>query len=265
MFALVLTYRLAALCGTPYDLLIIDEWTRMMWQKLAVLCGALVVTACGGDGPSEPEAPVQAATESTDAPAIANTAEEDAGLTIVMLGDSLTAGFGLPDTSDGLPEQTEARLRASGHDVSFINAGVSGDTTSGGLSRYDWSVASANPDMLIVALGANDYLQGQDPSLTRANLSAIIERAQSAGLAVLLVSVGARSDAISDPRALAFAEIYPDLAATYGVPHLQGMLEDIRDNADLLLGDGLHPTAEGIGLIADRLSIFVADNLPAAD
>lgn len=232
-----------------------------MQQKLLVMCAALFFAACGGaddqtiDTPASlPETPVPAA------PVVA-VPDDDDGITIVMLGDSLTAGFGLP-TEFALPEQTEDRLRAAGNEVTFVNAGVSGDTTGGGLARYNWSVTSADPEMLIIALGANDYLQGQSPDQTRANLSAIIERGQGDGLTVLLVSVGARSDEINDPRAAAFAEIYPALAAEYGVPHLQGMLSEIRGNADLLLSDGLHPTAEGIGLVADRLSVFVAEHLP---
>jgi len=261
MAAWALVYFLAAGGGTSYHLSRDSKWTRTMQQKSIALFGMLCLAACGA---AEEEAPIGPSEQSV-APVIAEPISEapaaDSVFTIVMLGDSLTAGFGLP-ADDALPDQTEDRLQATGHDVTFINAGVSGDTTGGGLARYDWSVASADPDMLIVALGANDYLQGQDPGQTRANLSAIIERGQADGLEVLLVSVGARSDEISDPRAAAFAAIYPDLATQYSVPHLQGMLEDIRNNADLLLSDGLHPTAEGIGLIADRLSVFVASHLP---
>ncbi|MEO0883643.1 MAG: arylesterase [Pseudomonadota bacterium] len=232
-----------------------------MPKKVLMLVAMFTLVACGSANEeasrsaAEPAALLEVADPVADAPA------EDDAFTIVMLGDSLTAGFGLP-TEFALPEQTEDRLRAAGHDVTFVNAGVSGDTTGGGLARYDWSVASAEAQMLIVALGANDYLQGQAPDQARDNLSSIIERGLNDGLAVLLVSVGARSDDISDPRAAAFAEIYPALAAEYGVPHLQGMLAEIRGNADLLLSDGLHPTAEGIGLVADRLSVFVAENLP---
>ncbi|MEM7004921.1 MAG: arylesterase [Pseudomonadota bacterium] len=232
-----------------------------MPKKVSSLIALLTVVACGGsdEGASIPVTEVASAPV-FEVPAVEAVAADDA-FTIVMLGDSLTAGFGLA-AEFALPEQTEERLRASGHDVTFVNAGVSGDTTGGGLARYDWSVASADPDMLIVALGANDYLQGQSPEQARDNLSAIIERGLGDGLAVLLISVGARSDEISDPRAASFAEIYPALAAQYGVPHLQGMLAEIRGNANLLLADGLHPTAEGIGMVADRLSVFVAEQLP---
>ncbi|MEO1407858.1 MAG: GDSL-type esterase/lipase family protein [Pseudomonadota bacterium] len=228
-----------------------------------VLCALVMfpLVACGGPEASEPlETAEVVASPATTSPKVDVQTEAET-FTVVMLGDSLTAGFGLA-AEFALPEQTETRLREAGFDVTFVNAGVSGDTTGGGLARYDWSVASADPEMLIVALGANDYLQGQTPERARENLSAIIERGLDDGLVVLLVSVGARSDEINDPRAAAFAEIYPALASEFGVPHLQGMLSDIRSDADLLLPDGLHPTAEGIGLVADRLSVFVAENLP---
>lgn len=233
-----------------------------MQQKYLAFCAVLVLAACGNsENDVAPKPASLPETELAPAPVVAPPPVEQSAFTVVMLGDSLTAGFGLP-TEFALPEQTEERLLTAGYDITFVNAGVSGDTTGGGLARYDWSVASANPDMLIVALGANDYLQGQSPDQTRENLSAIIERGQADGLDVLLVSVGARSDEISDPRAVAFAEIYPALATEYEVPHLQGMLEEIRGNSDLLLPDGLHPTAKGIGLVADRLSDFVAAHLP---
>ena len=178
------------------------------------------------------------------------------GPVIVFLGDSLTAGFGLgPEFA--LPEQIGARLEAAGVAATIINAGVSGDTTGGGLARYDWSVASAEPDLVFVALGANDYLGGGSPEQAKENLRAILTRIKEDGAQAVLASVEARSTGIDDPRAEAFSQIYPELAAEFAVPHFIGLLSKVRGQTDLLLQDGLHPTAEGIGLMADDVAAFL--------
>ena len=238
-------------------------------RKIIPVLLSLVLVACGGERETAAIAedrgngPVIVAAEPVVDARVDAVPPVEAGPTVVMLGDSLTAGYGLP-ADDALPVQIERALRADGHVATFVNAGVSGDTTAGGLARYDWSVASANPDLLIVALGANDYLNGIDPEQTRANLTAILERAQADALPVVLVSVEARSDAAHDPRAEAFAQIYPDLAEAFGVPHISGMLRDVRDQPDLLLPDGLHPTAEGIEIVAESLAADIAPHLPDA-
>ncbi|MDJ0919891.1 MAG: arylesterase [Henriciella sp.] len=177
----------------------------------------------------------------------------DPELKIVMLGDSLTAGFGLP-SSAALPDQVEKLLNADGFRTDLINAGVSGDTSAGGLARFDWSVGSLSPDLLILALGANDYLSGMDPAQTEANLSTIIELALSEGIDVFLVSISARSSAEADPRAADFAAIYPRLASAFSIPLYEGLLEPIYDQPHLLLPDGLHPSEEGVQIIAAPLA-----------
>ena len=230
-------------------------------QKLTWLAVLLLGSALAGCAPEqEPPAP-EAQTQAT-APQPSFTPEQSVDVqdntvpVIVFLGDSLTAGFGLgPEFA--LPEQINERLEAAGQDVRVINAGVSGDTTSGGLARYDFSVASANPDLVFVALGANDYLGGGSPELARANLHAILTRIAADGAQAVLASVEARSNGIDDPRADAFSRIYPELAAEFGVPHFIGLLSKVRGRADLLLQDGLHPTAEGIGLMADDVAAFL--------
>ncbi len=178
---------------------------------------------------------------------------------IVMLGDSLTAGYGLA-AEEALPEQVEARLQASGVPVSIINAGVSGDTTANGLARFDWSVTSADPDILLVALGANDFLQGQPPATLKRNLSAIIERAQAADIEVILVGLSPRSDDVSEGSAGSYASIYPELAEAYGIALFPDMLAGVWDTPDLLQADGLHPTADGIDKVAERLAAFLASS-----
>lgn len=188
-------------------------------------------------------------------PAQATPARE--GPRIVMLGDSLTAGFGLAER-DALPARLEARLRADGVPATVINAGVSGDTTGGGLDRYDFSVRAADPDLVIVALGANDYLNGLAPERARANLAAIIEAAQADGAAVALVGVSPRGLTPQDGRDAAYAEIFPSLAAAYDVPLYPALLAGVADAPALLQADGLHPTAEGVEVIAAPLAAFVA-------
>ncbi len=223
-------------------------------MSLAVLLLAGLLAACG---PSAPEPAASPAPQVQAEPAPTTTTETEAGgPVLVFLGDSLTAGFGLgPEYA--LPEQIGARLERAGVEARIINAGVSGDTTAGGLARYDWSVASANPDLVFVALGANDYLGGGSPDQARANLRAILTRLQADGVQAVIASVEARASGIDDPRAEAFSQIYPELAAEFGVPHFIGLLSKVRGRADLLLQDGLHPTAEGVGLMADDVAAFL--------
>ena len=175
---------------------------------------------------------------------------------VVMLGDSLTAGFGLaPDAA--LPAQLEARLTQQGYAIDIINAGVSGDTTANGLARYDWSVSGNDPDMLIIALGANDYLSGLSAESARANLNAIIQRARAQDLPLILVGLEPRWNGVQSERQAAFDAIYPELAETYDLFLFPAMLEGVKDDPALLLPDGLHPTQEGVALIANRLSDYM--------
>lgn len=234
-------------------------------RKFVVTAALIVLAACGA---SEP-APETGTSEEVAVDSVNDRASEIIGpeiapvsstYKIVMLGDSLTAGFGLPP-SEALPAEIERTLRSANGSVDVINAGVSGDTSAGGLARYDWSVASANPDLLVVALGANDYLSGIDPNLTRANLRAIIERALANDVEILLVSISTRSSAASDPRAATFAEIYPELAQAYDIALFSGLVDPIFDQPNLLMQDGLHPTAEGVRMIAPPLSETIAEFL----
>jgi len=184
------------------------------------------------------------------------TTHADGTLTMVMLGDSLTAGFGLQD-AQALPKQIESALKEAGLDVTVINAGVSGDTTSGGLARFDWSVRSAQPDLLVIALGANDYLNGSSASQAKDNLEKIIMQAQDAKIPTALVGVAARSDKKLNEYDEAYSAIYPSLAVQYKLPLYPAMLKDVRDNPALLQSDGLHPTAKGTKIVADNLTQFL--------
>ncbi|MDA8708668.1 arylesterase [Hellea sp.] len=198
---------------------------------------------------------------------IAGTAQQDTTQTpparveaqapvVVFLGDSLTAGYNL-SPQDALPEQVGLRLNAAGLPVTVINAGVSGDTSANGLARYDWSVKSANPDFLILALGANDYLQNVPPETTRSNLMEILNKAKADNIPVILVGLKPRSKAQTGSRDAKFGAIYPELANQFNVPLYPALLEGVRTNPDLLQSDGLHPTAKGVEVMADRLATFL--------
>jgi acyl-CoA thioesterase-1 len=169
---------------------------------------------------------------------------------IVALGDSLTAGLGVgPD--EAYPALLEARLRREGFDYRVVNAGVSGDTSAGGLRRLDWALR-LKPAVLIVALGANDGLRGQPPDALRANLTRIVERARGAGARVLLAGMRVPPN-YGDDYARAFAAVYPSVARATGVPLAPFLLDGVAGDPRLNQADGIHPTAEGQRVIAERL------------
>jgi acyl-CoA thioesterase-1 len=173
-------------------------------------------------------------------------AAADKPVTIVALGDSLTAGFGLP-VEAAFPTKLEAALRGKGHDVKIVNAGVSGDTASGGLARLDWSVPEGT-DGVILELGANDMLRGVDPQVTRKALDAIMRRLTERRIAVLLAGMRAAPNLGAD-YIKTFEAIYPDLAARYDTLLYSFFLEGAAGKAALNLRDGLHPSAAGVEVI----------------
>ncbi len=174
-------------------------------------------------------------------------------VTVAALGDSLTQGYGLPP-EDGFVPQMEAWLKAQGADVVLINAGVSGDTTAGGLSRVGWTL-TPDVDAMIVALGGNDLLRGIDPANSRANLKGILEAAQAAGVRVLLVGLPGPSNYGPDFKA-AFDAMYPELAAEFGTALFADWFQGLVDLGDpgmvrqtYFQPDRIHPNAEGVRLI----------------
>jgi acyl-CoA thioesterase-1 len=178
---------------------------------------------------------------------------------IVMLGDSLTAGYNLP-AGNALPAALQRKFDGDGVKAKFVNAGVSGDTTADGLNRYDWSVTGTKAAVLVVALGANDFLQGVAPEIPKKNLAAILTRAKEDDIAAVLVGVAIPSDGPNGqkvPREAAYAAIYPDLAKQFGVPYFANMLAPVAGKAGLLQQDGLHPTAEGVEAMAGELARFL--------
>lgn len=186
----------------------------------------------------------------------AGAAEADT-VTIAALGDSLTQGYGLAQ-EDGFVPQLEAWLRAQGADVEVINAGVSGDTTAGGLSRVAWTL-TPDVDAMIVALGGNDLLRGIDPANSRANLDGILAAGEDAGVEMLLVGMEAPLNYGATFKAQ-FDGMYADLAEAYDVPlygrFFDGLLEDgdmQAARARYMQADGIHPNPDGVARIVEAM------------
>jgi acyl-CoA thioesterase-1 len=177
-------------------------------------------------------------------------ARESKPVKMVVLGDSLSAGFGLSAPA-AFPLRLQKALQAKGIAVDMINAGVSGDTTSGGRDRLDWSVPEGT-QAVILELGANDALRGVDPKVTRAALTDILTRLKARGIAVLLCGMYAPPNYGAGYSA-SFNAIYPDLAKQFGVPLYPFFLEGVATEAKLNQPDGLHPTAEGIDIIVKNI------------
>jgi acyl-CoA thioesterase I len=162
---------------------------------------------------------------------------------IVAFGDSLMAGYQL-GPGESFPEKLESALKLRGHDVVIVNAGVSGDTSSGGLSRLDWSVPD-DTDLVILGLGANDMLRGVSPEITAKNIEEMIVRLESRGVDILLAGMLAAPN-LGPDYANAFNSIYPRLAEQHDLAFYPFLLEGVATQRDLLLEDRMHPNAEGI-------------------
>jgi acyl-CoA thioesterase-1 len=169
---------------------------------------------------------------------------------IIVLGDSLAAGFGLQQ-DQSFPAQLEKALKAKGHDVTIANAGVSGDTAANGLDRFDWAV-TPEASAVIVELGANDALQGLPPQATKKALEEIIKHLQAKNLPVLLAGMEAPRNLGKD-YVEEFSAIYRDLAQRYNVVFYPFFLEGVALNAGLMQGDGLHPNAKGVAKIVEGI------------
>lgn len=174
---------------------------------------------------------------------------EGAGV-IAVLGDSLTAGLGVA-ADEAFPARLESRLRSEGYEYRVVNAGVSGDTTAGGLRRVDW-VLRVRPVVVVVALGANDGLRGQSPAAMGKNLEAIIARLTASGSRVLLAGMRMPPNYGAE-YTREFAGVFPDVARRTHVALMPFLLEGVAADPRFLQPDGLHPNAAGHQIIADRL------------
>ncbi|MDA9436166.1 arylesterase [Bradyrhizobium sp. CCBAU 51627] len=177
-------------------------------------------------------------------------AETTKPIKLVVLGDSLSAGLGLP-AQDAFPAKLQKALQAKGIEVEMTNAGVSGDTSSGGRDRLDWSVPDGT-DAVIVELGANDAMRGIDPDLTRVALTDIVRRLKARKIAVMLCGMLAPPNFGADYGAR-FNSIYPDLAKQFDVPLYPFFLDGVAADAKLNQTDGIHPTAEGVDIVVGRM------------
>jgi acyl-CoA thioesterase-1 len=175
---------------------------------------------------------------------------------ILAFGDSLTAGYGLAE-QDALPTRLAEALNKMGRPVVMINGGVSGDTSADGVSRLDWSLAD-KPQIMILALGANDMLRGLDPKVTRANLDAIIRKAQAAGVEVVLAGMLSPPNLGTDYKA-AFDAIYPELAKAHNLLFMPFLLQDVAQDSALNQADGIHPNGNGVAIIVRNLLPYVTE------
>lgn len=181
---------------------------------------------------------------------------------ILALGDSLTAGYGL-DLADTFPVRLEGALRANGLDVAIINAGVSGDTTAGGLARLGWALADA-PQIAIVALGGNDALRGLDPDATRANLDAIVTRLEAVGVRVLLAGMKAPPN-LGAEYGRAFKAVFAGVAERHGVALYPFFLEGVAAVPALNQDDAIHPNPRGIKIMVAKILPYVRDLIAEMD
>ncbi len=177
-------------------------------------------------------------------------AKANDGIKLVAFGDSLTAGY-LLAPEDAFPVQLQSALTDRGYDVTVVNAGVSGDTTSGGLSRLDWSVGD-DVDGVILELGANDALRGLDPATTRANIDEMVRRLTERGINVLVAGMLAPRN-LGEEYAAAFDPIFEETAEKYDALYYPFFLEGVAANPMLNLADGMHPTGEGVGVIVENI------------
>ncbi|WP_300060893.1 arylesterase [uncultured Roseobacter sp.] len=191
---------------------------------------------------------------------LAGAAEE---VVIAALGDSLTQGYGLVE-AEGFVPQLQGWLEDQGAEVQLINAGVSGDTTAGGLSRAGWTL-TPEVDAMIVALGGNDLLRGIDPGVSRSNLEGILQAAQAAQVEVLLVGMQAPGNYGPEFKA-EFDAMYPELAEAYGAVYAPSFFEGLGEAASdpaaavpFMQPDGIHPSAEGVERIVEGLGPYVMD------
>jgi acyl-CoA thioesterase-1 len=217
--------------------------------RIMVLLVALV--GCGAEPPSDraaPQTPVKATSVRG---------------TIVAMGDSLTAGLGV-DEGEAYPALLQKKLAAGGHHFTVVNAGVSGETSSGALSRIDWVITSLKPDLIILETGANDGLRGIDPEVLRKNLDGIVSTIKSNNIAVILCGMKMLPN-LGPVFTRAFTDIYPETARKHAIPLIPFFLDGVAGDPRYNQPDRLHPTAEGYRRIVDHIYpavLTAVKNLP---
>ena len=238
-------------------------------RTVVVVCVlALLLPACGRNTPSAsapasvaapaaPAAPV--ARDARDAPDAPDAPGRLARPRIVFLGDSLTAGLGLP-SDQSYPSLIGKKLKDRGYDYEIVNAGVSGDTSAGGVRRLDWSL-DGDVRVLVVALGANDGLRGLPTTEMKKNLKAVLDRAAARNIPVVLAGMEAPPNNGPD-YARDFRNVYAELAQEYRVRFVPFLLQGVAGDAALNQGDGIHPNARGAQIVADLVWAELEPALP---
>ena len=222
---------------------------------------SLLVSACGGQAADvdRTSAPRAAEPSPPIPPPAPERPRKSGGPRIIFLGDSLTAGLGL-EVAESFPSLIQKKLEAAGYDYEVVNAGVSGDTSAGGLRRLDWAMSDGDPKMLIVALGGNDGLRGLPPEQLEQNLSAIIEHGKKRGLAIILAGMEAPPNFGPD-YTTRFRAVYSSLAERHNVRLIPFLLEGVAGNAEFIQPDGIHPNARGAEIVADLVWRAVSPEL----
>jgi acyl-CoA thioesterase I len=213
-----------------------------MMKRFILLMIIALLAACGGS-PEPTPVPVEAV---------------EAPIRIVAMGDSLTEGLGV-DPDGTYPTQLARRLQADGYAVEVINAGNSGETSSGALSRVDW-VLSLQPDIVILATGSNDGLRGVDPAITAENLDQLVQRIEASGAVIVLAGMEMVQN-MGEGYTSAFRLIYPTVAERYDLILIPFLLEGVGGNRDLNQPDFIHPTAEGYRVVVETIYPYVVEAL----
>lgn len=227
----------------------------------ALIQAALLLSACG-EAHEDAVASENANAAQEARPVLAKAVPISGPKRMVLaLGDSLYAGYGL-QSGQSLPDALQTRLRGQGIDATFVNAGVSGDTTAAGLRRlvYTLDHLDRTPDLVLLGLGGNDVLRQVDPAETRANLNAMLKELQRRHIPVVLTGMMAPPN-LGPDFGTRFNTIWPELARTYHAALYPFILDGVIGNRALMLPDGVHPNAQGVGRIADRLAPVVQDRL----
>ena len=227
-------------------------------RSIALSIALALVAGCSGEPSGSAEPRPSVGPEATASTTSGDLQEE---IRVVFLGDSLTAGLGLPEEA-AFPAVVEHRLREEGLPVRVVNAGVSGDTSAGGLNRLDWLLRQ-RPDILFVSLGANDGLRGLEPEMTERNLRRIIERGRASGAEVILAGMRLPPN-YGVAYVESFEEIFPRLARELDVAWVPFLLEGVAGRRRLNLPDGIHPNAEGHEIIAEVVLPVVRDAVTEA-
>jgi acyl-CoA thioesterase-1 len=225
----------------------------MMSDKRALLASVLILLGCGGsDSDVVRRGPSEGSSTPTARQATEDEGPDDLGV-VAFIGTSLTAGYGLSDPSGRYTDVLQGRIGAAGLPFSVLNAGVSGDTSRGGLERLDWLLRS-DPVVLVIELGANDGLRGIDPASMSENIQAIVDHAREARGDIRFVMVGMQAPPNLGPDyAEAFSAVFLDLADRNGMALVPFLLDGVGGVPELNQEDGIHPTAEGHRIMADNV------------